>query len=337
MKLSTRQKNILKILTQEFIETACPVGSQQLVSRYHLKCSPATVRNELAFLEEMGYIQQPHISAGRIPTDKGYRFYIDYLMRMQDLHPTEKEEIAKRFQNTDGNIPLIMEEASKILSQISHELGVVLTPQLSWGIFERLELIDLSEDKVLVVIYVNSRMSKTVVLGVESRLYPSDLQKISAILNERLSGLTLEEIRNTIRIRIKDVVHISPRFLKQVSDSASVLFDFSVQRNILTSGTKNILNHPEFGQLHFIENILGLIDDRERLTEVFYINDDLTEVMIGGENKDSNLDYFSVVRSTYKVGQGKSTLGVIGPTRMNYSRILPLVDYMSETISCYLS
>ncbi len=337
LKLSLRQKKLLKILTQEFIETASSVGSQQLVNKYRLQYSPATVRNELALLEEMGYIQQPHVSAGRIPTDKGYRLYIDRLMRMQNLHPEEKDEITRRFEMTDGNINLLMEEASKILSHISHELGVVLTPHLSWGVFDYMEFIGLSENKVLVVLHVNSRMSKTVVLGVESQLYPPDLQKIAAILNERLSGLTLEEIKNTIQARIKDVVDVHPVFIKQVSESASSLFDFSIQRNVLTSGTRNMLNHPEFVQSEVLENILGLIDDRERLSEIFYVNNDLTDVTIGEENATRQLSYCSVVRSVYRVGKGKSTLGVIGPTRMNYSRILPLVEYMSETMSCFLS
>lgn len=336
-ELKTRQKSVLRCIVQSYIETASPVGSNLLVKKHRLDCSPATIRNEMANLVAMGYIKQPHTSAGRVPTDEGYRFYVDCLMKRERLSPRERQEIRGRMEKARGDVSLILEEASRILGKISKELGVVFTPWVSWGIFDRLELIGLSQRKVLVVIHVRSRLVKTVILEVESDLEQGDLGKTAAVLNERFSGLTLEEIQRTISDRIRDVRRGNPALVRCVAESASDLFNFSEPLEVHTCGTQNILAQPEFSDVSMLERILTLIDDRRDLVHLFQRKVGETGVAIGRENKDKRLNSFTVIAACYRRGRDVGNLGVIGPTRMRYRKILPLVDYVARTMSQFLS
>ena len=336
-EVNTRGENVLRLIVQSYIKTAKPVGSSHLVKRYRLKCSPATVRNEMANLESCGYIKQPHTSAGRVPTDRGYRCFINELMKAEPLTSEEKRKIIEEIEKAGGNVNRILEEASAILGRVSHELGVVLTPWMSWGIFDRLELVELTGRKILVVIHVRSRSVKTVILEVESELKRDDLRKATNILNERLSGLTLEEIRSTINQRIGDVYAVNIQLLRRLVNSASILFDFSEPTEVHTFGTQNILAQPEFSDATLLEQIFTLIGNKRHIIHLFHKKVKGTEVIIGQENENKRLSPFTVIVSSYRRGEDVGTLGVIGPTRMQYTRILPFMDFMSSTMSHYLS
>jgi heat-inducible transcriptional repressor len=335
--LTQRQQNILCCIIQRYVETATPVASKHLVKSYQMDCSSATVRNEMVNLEKMGYISQPHTSAGRIPTDRGYRFYVDSLMKWEHLDSQTMKSIKEPMINAKGDMNLILEAASQILGKISKELSVVLTPWISWGIFDRLELIALTMTKILVVIHVQSRLVKTVIIEVDSDLETKDLEKTAQLLNERLHGLTLEEIKNTIGLRLHDVRKVNRSLLNQVMDSASFLFDFSEPLDIHTCGTQNIISQPEFTDTNMLEHILSLIDDRRDLIDLFHRKTKRIEVTIGRENADEKLQSFTIVRSSYTRGRDVGTLGIIGPIRMHYQAILPLVDCMTKTMSKLLS
>lgn len=336
-ELKTREKDVLRWIIRSYVNTALPVSSHHLVKNYRLNCSSATVRNDMANLEKSGYIKQPHTSAGRVPTDKGYRFYVDSLMKPEQVNSKERARILSRIEKAGGDIKLILEEASRILGRISKELGVVLTPWISWGIFDRLELIGLTQTKVLVVIHVRSRLVKTVILEVESNLTQDELEQTAGVLNERLSGLMLEEIQHTIRKRMRNVERGNRLLTRRVVESASTLFDFSEPPEVHTCGTQNILIQPEFSDVSVLEHMFTLIDDRKSLIHLFHRKTKETRVTIGQENEDNRLESFAIISSCYTRGRDVGTLGVIGPTRMRYRKILPLVNYMAKTMSRFLS
>jgi len=335
--LSDRQKDILFGILQEYVDTALPAGSSHLVQKYHLSCSPATVRNEMSKLEKLGYICQPHTSAGRIPTEKGYRFFVNQMTQWE--HPTreEQKQIHLHIEDAQGDLKRIFNEASRILGQISMELGVVLTPSISGGVFDRMELIKLSHGKILAVIHVRSRLVKTVVLKIESEISDSDVGKTASIINERLSGLTLEEIKHSIEDRIRNATYGHPKIMKRISDSASDIFNFVEPIDIHTCGTEHILTQPEFSNVKQLKRMLTLLDDREGMIHLFHKNISRTTVTIGDENEDSRCHSFAVIASSYKRGKDFGTLGVIGPMRMRYQKIVPLVDLMARTMSEHLS
>ncbi|MBN2417566.1 heat-inducible transcription repressor HrcA [bacterium] len=319
------------------IETATPVGSAHLVNKSGIECSAATIRNEMTLLEEMEYIEQPHTSAGRVPTDKGYRYYVDNLMKRAAIPEETQQEVYKRMESARGNVKQILEEASRILGVISSELGVVLTPWLAWGVFDRLELIELSHNKVLAVIHVRSRLVKTVVVELTSPLSQEQLQRTAAVINERLSGLSLEEINTSIHQRLKSAEEIDRALLQVLTERVGDFFDFSEPLDIHTSGTRNIISKPEFADSTRMSFFFTLIDDRKQLMRLFSSRESSTRVAIGKENGDQRLGPFSVISSYYTRGRDIGSLGIIGPKRMSYRKVLPLVETMSRTMSRFLS
>ena len=335
--LTKRQKTILRWLVQGHVQQAAPVASAQLAKKKGVDCSAATIRSEMNTLEEQGYIQQPHTSAGRVPTDKGYRFYVDNLVKRESLNPRRVDEIYGRMEQARGDVRLILEEASRILGLISNELGVVLTPYLSLSVFDRLELLALSQNKALAVLHVRSRLVKTVILELNSDLDQRDLNQTASLLNERLSGLTLREIQESIAQRVRDLPGGDRDLVRLITQSAEALFDFTEPLDIHTSGTRNIVSHPEFQQAGALQDIFTLIDDRRHLINLFHRRSQETTVVIGRENQDERLRHFSVVTSGYLRGPDVGSLGVIGPMRMPYERIIPLVEMMAKTMSDYLS
>ncbi len=335
--ITKRQSKVLKGIIQLYVENAIPVGSKHLVKKNNLNCSTATIRKEMMNLEKNGFLKQPHTSAGRVPTSKGYRFYVDTLMKIKFPNNNERNKIHKAFGETNGDLNLLLEQASKILGEISSELAVVLTPSMSKGIFDRMELIGLSEKKILAVIHVLSRLVKTFILEITSELKPKDLQKTASLINERLSGLSLEQIIKSIKERMQDVEIQNKELLNELLNTAPTLFNFSEPLDIHTCGTYNIINQPEFSDTNLLGQFFYLIDDKKRLIKIFNRKVENIEITIGTENKNEKLKNFTVIKSNYQRGEDFGTLGLIGPTRLRYETILPLVDCVTETINYYLS
>ena len=337
MSLLPRQQNVLRWVVRTYIENAAPVGSQQLVKKYRLNYSPATIRNEMACLEGLGYIAQPHTSAGRIPTDVGYRYYVGSLVKQKKLTPEEKRSMQVEMDKARGNVSRLLEQASRILGQNSNELAVVLTPWIAWGILDRLEFIELSGDKILAVIHVKNRLVKTYILECEPEFNQKDLEKCGSVLNERLSGLELDRIQSVLKEISRDLPQVHPALLRRIVESADALFDFSEPIEVYTCGTQNILGQPEFSDTRLLESILQLLDNRKKLIDLFGCRVKEPELSIGNENEAQELKAFTVIRAGYSRGKDIGTLGIVGPTRMKYSRIIPLIDTLAQTMSEYLS
>jgi len=335
--ITNRQSEILKGLIHLYVTKADPVGSHHLVKHSKLNCSTATIRKEMMNLEKKGFLIQPHTSAGRIPTTKGYRFYVDTLMTITFPNNNEKNKIHQAIKEAKGDLNLLLEQASEILGEISSELAVVITPGMSEGIFDRMELISLSDKKVLAVIHVRSRLVKTYLLEISSDLRQKDLHRTASLINERLSGLSLEQIIKSIKERMNDVSLRNKELLNTLLNSAPTLFNFSEPLDIHTCGTYNIINQPEFSDTNLLGQFFYLIDDKKKLINLFNRKIEKTEIIIGTENENEKLKNFTVIKSNYQRGKDYGTLGVIGPTRLRYDTILPLVDCVTETINYYLS
>ncbi len=334
--ITKRQSAVLKGIIQLYVDKAVPVGSHHLV-KHNLHCSTATIRKEMMDLEKRGFLKQPHTSAGRIPTTKGYRYYIDTLMTIKFPNNKEQSKIHKAIKEAKGDLNLLLEQASKILGEISSELAVVLTPGMSEGKFDRMELIGLSEKKVLAVIHVRSRLVKTYVLEISSELKQNDLEKTASLINERLSGLSLNQIIKSINERMKQVTLQNTELLNALLKTAPTLFNFSEPLDIHTCGTYNIINQPEFSDADLLGQFFYLLDDKKKLIKLFNRKVEKTEITIGSENENEKLKNFTVITSNYQRGEDFGTLGVIGPTRLRYHTVLPLVDCVRSTINYYLS
>ena len=335
-ELNEREKTILRHVIQQFILTASPVGSRNITKKYEVGLSPASVRNIMSDLEEAGFIDHPHTSAGRIPTDKGYRFYVDSLMDIQQLKNSEKVFIREKLEEgleTDD----VLRISSALLSKITKQLACVSYPKLDTGVLEKIQIVSLSSTRILVVISVKSGQVKTITLELSSDIEDSKILPVQTLLNERLAGLTFSEIRKTFNERFRDVVDDDDNAIMRLFyDSVDKIFKDVIKReNIVISGAKNIIRQPEFENPERFQSIIELIEDRDIIVHILEKTGDSNEIFIsiGSENEDIKLNDYSYITKEYKFGDTNGTLGIIGPKRMEYSKIVSIVDYMSKMIS----
>lgn len=334
--LTDRQSTILYHIVETYVKTAKPVGSRNLAKKYSLGISAATIRNVMNDLEEMGLLCQPHVSAGRIPTDKGYRFYVNGLMSLQVLGNMERRMILENLHlHSSVDVNEILQAASRVLGRISSQLGVVLEPRFYQGVFQKMELVSVSENRVLAVLSIKSGLVKTIMMEIESGVSDDQLHETAWLINERLSGLSLLEVKETIDQRLNDVTVPQNRLLRLILDSSDRLFSFD-QDGLHMDGAQNIVANPEFSEVAEVARILSLIESKESFVSKFDSvppENERISVRIGAENQEDLFRGCSVVTARYTIGNVQGALGVVGPTRMQYSRIIPLVDYVGEILT----
>jgi heat-inducible transcriptional repressor len=336
-ELSDREKVILRYIIEDFISSANPIGSQAISQKKDVNLSSATIRNVMSELEELNYITQPHTSGGRIPTDKGYRFFVNELMGLEPLNQNDKNKIKKQVDEVDLAGDEIYKEVSKILGKLSREISIVSQPYFSEGVFEKLELIDLSSNKLLVVVSIKSGHVRTLLFDVESEISRDRLDRICRILNEKLGGLSLIEIRNTYSERIGELRTEASEIVKVFVDSIDKIFqDESEGVTLYIGGTTEILSQPEFGNTDNYRNIIELTDDKH---VVFHVLNNIPtdsnglSISIGGENTDNKLKDYSIISTSYSSGTVKGRIALIGPRRMNYSKMVSMLNYTSKVIT----
>jgi len=337
-ELTDREKLILRSIIQQFILTASPVGSRYITKKYDIGFSPATVRNIMADLEESGFIGHPHTSAGRIPTDKGYRFYVDSLMEIQKIRNSEKGIINKNLNVEQIETDEILRLTTLILSNITKQLACVTYPRLDSGILAKLQLVSLSSSRILIVISIKGGLVKTITMEIDSEILPVQIESVQNLLNERLCGLTFKEIRTTFSERLKDIEEDQRPVIRLFVDSVDKIFkDVNSKDNIYLTGASNIIKQPEFEDPEKIPGIVELIENKDIIIHILDKGSDtaLDQVFIsiGSENGDRKLEEYSFVSKEYSIGSTSGTLGIIGPKRMEYSKVVAIVDYMAKMLS----
>lgn len=331
--LSARARRILESVIHQYIRTAEPVGSPHLARQRRLKLSPASIRNTLGTLEKLGYLYQPHTSAGRVPTDLGYRYYVDALMPLYTLSESIKGRIRTQVSPGSHDIDDILGQACQVLGLVSRQLGVTLSPRFHQGIFKRMEMVPLSETRLLLVLTIKSGLVKTVVMEVGTSIPEHQLQETCRLLNERLSDLTIQEIRETLPRRVRDVSYGDPRLVQYMVDSAHLFFDFPQGGQLHFAGTVNIVNQPEFQDRSKLRKLMGLLEEEKTLgTLLAQRPGEGVSVTIGRENVHGEMQHYSLLTTRYRVGEVEGTLGIIGPTRMRYARLCAVVDYMARLL-----
>lgn len=339
-EMNLREKRILFTLINLYIQTAEPIGSRNIARQDNIDVSAATVRNTLSDLERMGYVYQPHTSAGRIPTDVAYRFYVDRMMKLERLRSSEKmrveDAITGSLKETPSKITDIVEHASRVLAIISKQLGVGLAPKFELGVLNKIHLLPIAEGKVLCVIYLASGLVRTVIMEIESKIRPRDIERVSRILNERLGGISLKEISKSAGMFFRDVAEPERASLNFFIKSANRLFASDVKEKVHVGGASHMLELPEFKERDEVSSLFKLLDDRGRfcdmLRECRTDSEDLS-IMIGEENRFEGLQNLSVIVRNYEINDEIGIIGVIGPTRMRYSRIIPLVNHTAHFLS----
>jgi heat-inducible transcriptional repressor len=333
--LSEREKLVLYAIVKNFILTASPIASQFIARFSSLSLSPATIRNIMAELEEKGYIYHPHTSSGRIPTSAGYRIFVDQMLKKSRLSQEEKERIRQAVALSSGDYENLFRESSQILAHLSKQLSILISPRLNEGIFHRMEITRLGSERLLMIISIKSGIVKTIILEIETSVPDKQLDLLKQILNERLDGLKIREIRNKFGEIVNDIRDEKSGLMHLFIDTADRIFDFSDNSSIFVTGTHNFLRQPEFYNHPELSGVVEVLEDKNiiiHLLDQTGIDENLN-VMIGEEINENKMKKCSIIAASYKIGEVRGTLGIVGPTRMDYGHLIPLVEYTARTLS----
>jgi len=333
-KLTERQKNILKEIVDHYTSHPEPISSRAISKSKRIKFSPATIRNELMELEENGYLEQIHSSSGRIPTDTAYKFYINYLMELEKLSREEEEKIEcirKEYEMKRKKIKSVLKKASRTLASIAHLPGLSITPSYSNEIFNKIEMILIDNNRVLILLLTQGGIVKNIVLKVQLSITQHKLNEFSELLNKNKHGISFEEME------------------KEIKDNAMIDLTFKLKREvenirqeqeIMFEGASNLMKIPEFHNSERLERLFKLIEEKNRLVNVLNqcIKNEGIKVLIGNDLCEQGLNDFSMILSSYSVDKNlKGTIGILGPTRVQYPKVITLVSRISEKITELLS
>lgn len=337
MKMDDRKFMILQAIIDDYIMTAVPVGSRTISRKSGVGFSPATIRNEMSDLEELGYLAQPHTSAGRIPSAKAYRLYVDRLMKMVDLSEEDTERIQDHLNRRTAQMEEVIRQAAQTLSDVTHYTAVVSAPTMRGVTIKRIQLVPVTDDSALMVIVTSAGLVKERVIPVPDGADPDQLYRLSKMLTERLSGSTLQEAKEKLGELFSD---LGEHHQMMVNVLGALDTQLGVDTNVpyVVGGRSNLLHYPEYSDVEKARNFLAVLESREKLAPLLRDNGVEFTVRIGPENNMPEFSDCSVITATYRVGNNTTgTMGIIGPTRMNYARVVSVMNYMGRAISDMLS
>ncbi|AGC69005.1 heat-inducible transcription repressor HrcA [Thermoclostridium stercorarium subsp. stercorarium DSM 8532] len=336
--LSERKKQILKTLVDDYIRTAQPVGSRTISRKHELGLSSATIRNEMADLEEMGYISQPHTSAGRVPSDKGYRFYVDHLMQVQALKMEEIRQIRDAIERKINEINTLIRRASDIISSITGYASVALSPSLSKASLKSVQVLPVDEKKLLIVIVTSAGVVKNHVIRVnnEIEINHDALTILTNYLQKKLNGLIIENIELPLINDVQTETGVSDEIIDPVMEGLKKCMQEADDTELIMNGITNLLNHPEFSDVIKVKELFELFNEQHTIKSLMSaaMKKGKINVQIGMENEHEVMRDCSVVTTVYNLGDTElGTLGIIGPTRMYYSRVFSAMNYLRNLIN----
>jgi len=335
MILSSRDRDVLEILIADYIASAQPVGSSAIAKRHPAHLSPATIRSIMSDLEERGYLAKPHTSAGRIPTEHALRFYVDRMLNVRDLDAHEQERIRAQYQGAEVNIEVLLRRTSKILSAISRYAGIVASPHAEQLAFKHIEFLPLSRRRLLGIFVAQNGMVQNRIIECDEEFTYPELERINNYCNRVFLGLTLSEARDKARVELADEQTRYDRMFMRAMLMSQQLLDEVPDGELLIEGEEKLLGTPAFAHIDALKHVLDAIDEKHRILELLDRSreNEGVKIFIGAES-GFPIEGMSMVTAPYHHG-GKiiGTLGVIGPTRMDYSRVIPIVDFTSKLIS----
>lgn len=332
--LNERKLRILQAIIDDYILTAMPVGSRT-IARKTMEWSSATIRNEMSDLEEMGYLDQPHTSAGRIPSDKAYRLYVNHLLGLSKLNQSETDTLREFLKRRSGEMDMVIQQTARLLSDLTQYVSVVLKPQFHHVRIRHFQLVSVAPGAALVVLVTDAGLIKDTIIRVPEGIDDMQLYAMSRYLNERLAGRTIESAITSFREEAGQQLSDNQRFLEQVLFTVERDIAPKERKDIVLEGTSNLLSHPEYADINKARHFLQMLEDKDMvyrmLSRAAHMDISIT---IGQENEFEEMKDASIVTATYRVGeQTLGSIGVVGPTRMDYARVIALLGHMGVALS----
>jgi heat-inducible transcriptional repressor len=333
--LNDRETAVLRALVYEYISSGKPVGSRTFVQKYSFTLSPATMRNVMFDLEAMGYLISPHTSAGRIPTDKGYRYYVDTLLDTYESILESKMNLREDLVRREIQLEKMLSSITRMLSGASHYAGMVLTPKPDFAVVKHIEMVPLDSNEILVIMVTRTGVVLNKKITVSESLTLDDLHRFSKYLTAELGGYALYEIRAKIFEKLRSELSRETE-LQIALDIAQLALGDVEEPDVYIEGIEHILHIPEMVESDRLKGFLRLVEEKKLLASIMErcLERDGVNTLIGDEIAENEISGCSIVTTSYKIGNRRvGVIGIIGPTRMDYQKVVPLVDYAGHVVS----
>lgn len=335
MKLLTnRQLQILQVIVDDFVSSAQPVGSRQISKKNGINFSPATIRNEMADLEELGYLEKTHSSSGRVPSEKGYRFYVDHLLKPKTMSMKDVGIVQSIFQNQIIEIEQVIRQSANILSDLTTYTTILLGPNVGNHRVKKFQLIPLSEQAAVAIVVTDNGHVENRMIKLPKGFDALDIEKTVNILNDRLVGVPILELQSKLELETLEVLRQHIRTADSLLQSLKNMAKVEKESEVYFAGKMNMLNQPEFHDLNKIRMFMDLMDKKSQIISLFHPEDDNIHIRIGSENNHLAMEDCSVITTTYSIGEDQTgSIAIIGPTRMDYQRVISLLELMRSGLS----
>lgn len=334
--LTQRDRTILDAIVRDYIETAEPVGSRAISKKSDIHLSPATIRNIMSDLEDIGLISQPHVSAGRVPTETGLRFYVNSILELRPLADSEKRRIQNYLMDSSQEVEELLKTTSKMLAVVTEQAAIVSRPKSSATVFKHIEFIRMRDNLILMVLVTQAGLVQNKIIEIEDNLSQGELDRLTQYLNELLYDLTLDQLKQKVLEEMKKDKDNFDALLSKALEISNQAFQEESVGEVYIEGRINLMRYPEFSQIETLRDLFKAFEEKNILIRLLEksINAIGIQIFIGSETQIDEMGGCSVITAPYTNGEYPiGTLGVIGPTRMNYDRVIPIVDYTARVIS----
>ncbi|MGD8189009.1 heat-inducible transcriptional repressor HrcA [Brevibacillus ginsengisoli] len=336
--LSERQRLILNAIVDNYIHSAEPVGSRTLSKREDVGFSSATIRNEMSDLEELGFLEQPHTSAGRVPSTKGYRFYVDNLMLPSNLNQVELTNLKSIFADRITRFEQVIEHTAAILSQMTNYTSIALGPEIFEHRLKHIQIIPINEQQAVAIIVTNTGRVENKVFNLPAEIGGSEIEKLVNILNSKLQDVPLWQLRQHL---YQEVAIEMRRHVEQYEEMLFMIeqtFSNEAADRVFMRGATKILNQPEFRDVEKVKDVLELLEQNDQLVNLFNHSDSGLTIRIGQENDADAMKNCSIITTSYYLdGKPVGAIGILGPTRMEYGKVISVLDYLAQGLSHILT
>jgi heat-inducible transcriptional repressor len=338
--LEERNKQILTSVINEYVLTAEPVGSRKLAKKYNINLSSATIRNVMSDLEELGLLHQPHTSAGRIPTEKALRFYVNSILKVKDLKLREKDRIRKRYQFSELEATDIIKQTSEVLSVLSHQMSIISAPKIIGTVLKHIEFIKISSNRILVIFVSQSGFVQNRIVEDQENISQDELDKYSKYLCDILVGISLEQVREKLDEEMQKEKIAYDQLLSKALKLSKKALGEELEPELYMGGKINLFESPEFAEVGRMKTLLQALEEKNLLLTLLDKTMDAegVQIFIGSEVQLSDMETLSIITSPYRQGKNVvGALGIIGPTRMDYLKLIPIVEYSAQLVTEFLN
>ena len=326
--ISKREEEILKLIVEEYIKNVHPVGSKSLCDA--LGCSSATIRAEMNYLEEIGYLEKTHISSGRVPSEKGYRYYVDNIMKPKELSKDDMNKLQTIVDNKSLVVSDVILKSMEIVSELTHYTTIVLGRQSSTNLVQKIEVVPIDSNNLVAIVVTDKGLVEHKNIYIPGSVDPVEIKKTVDLINKLIIGISIDKVSETLEYQVKPII---AQYVKQHEVLYSAFYnafsDFATEQEVRVNGTRNILMQPEFNDANKIRDIISKFDDKEMVKSIEE-EDSGINIYIGSENNFD--DDVTVIKTKYKIGGEEGTIALIGPKRMDYERVMTLLEYIKENI-----